>query len=92
MLKTIKPRFGAIAKKDIKIGTVILKEKPQIQDMGSLKKGIPEWIKSVMASFNQMTKVDQDEFLKMKKLPDQIPWQLRDKLQPVIGQTFQVKY
>ena len=74
--------FGAIAKKDIKIGTLILKEKSQIQVNGNLmgidrgiqslrewlEKGIPDWIKSVMASYDKMTKVDQDEFLKLDKL------------------------
>ena len=60
--------FGVIAKKDIKIGTLILKEKPQIFDNGSkledewLEKGIPDWIKSVMTSYNQMRKIDQEEF------------------------------
>ena len=89
--------FGAIAKKDIKIGTLILKEKPQIFDNGSqfqsgrewLEKGIPDWIKSVMASYNKMTKVDQDEFL---KLNNSVDGAIHDKLQTGIGQIFQVKY
>ena len=122
--------FGAIAKKDIKIGTLILKEKPQILDNGSLipelllklkksknpnqgrlsiqcqewlEKGIPDWIKSVMASYNQMTKVDQDEFLKLKNNVHSHlgHWygqsflrtaMFPETLQTVIGQTFQVKY
>ena len=98
--------LGAIAKKDIKmdylIGTSILKEKPQIFDNGNfirlglqewLKTGIPDWIKSVMASYNQMTKLDQDEFLKLNNnVRPTVNEALHDKLQTVIGQTFQVKY
>ena len=96
--------FGAIAKKDIEIGTLILKENPQIFDNGNgligsslilgqqewLETEIPDWIKSVMASYNKMTKVDQDEFLKLNNKVD--GGLLHDKLQTVIGQTFQVKY
>ena len=100
--------FGAIAKKDIKIGTLILKEKPQIFDNGSqirlkqnewLEKGIPDWIKSVMASYNQMRKIDQDEFLKLNNMirkhdlsTDKGYEKIHETLQTVIGQTFQVKY
>ena len=99
--------FGAIAQKDIKIGTWILKEKPQIFDNGNSLKGsliilgqqewleteIPDWIKSVMASYNQMTKLDQDEFLKLNNnVRPTVNRALHDKLQTVIGQIFQVKY
>ena len=97
--------FGAIAKKDIKIGTLILKERPQIFDDGSqihlkgnewLEKGIPDWIKSVMASYDQMRKMDQEEFLKLdnkiqkhdlsaEKGYDKI----HKALKAVIGQMFQ---
>ena len=97
--------FGVIAKKDIKIGTLILKEKPQIFDNGSqlkdewLEKGIPDWIKSVMASYNQMKKIDQEEFLKLNNkirkhdLSTNKGYEkIHETLQTVIGQTFQVKF
>ena len=97
--------FGAIAKKEIKIGTLILKERPQIFDNGSqihlkgnewLEKGIPDWIKSVLASYDQMRKMDQEEFLKLdnkiqkhdlsaEKGYDKI----HKALKTVIGQMFQ---
>ena len=75
----------------------------RIQEL--LAKGIPDWIKSVMASYNQMTKVDQDEFLKLNKNVHSnlrrwysqrflqtalLPETLLTRLQTVIGQTFQV--
>ena len=97
--------FGAIAKKDIKIGTLILKERPQIFDDGSqihlkgnewLEKGIPDWIKSVMASYGQMRKMDQEEFLKLDNkiqkhdLSSEKGYdKIHKKLKTVIGQTFQ---
>ena len=97
--------FGAIAKKEIKIGTLILKERPQTFDNGSqihlkgnewLEKGIPDWIKSVLASYDQMRKMDQEEFLKLdnkiqkhdlsaEKGYDKI----HKALKTVIGQMFQ---
>ena len=93
--------FGVIAKKDIKIGTLILKEKPQIFDNGSqledewLEKGIPDWIKSVMASYNQMRNIDQEEFLKLDKIQKH-DWssnkgyeKIHETLKKVIGQSYQ---
>ena len=56
--------LGAIAKKDIKRGTLILKEDPQISDDGSKKFG-PEWIKSVWESFKRMDTLEQEEYLKL---------------------------
>ena len=56
--------LGAIAKKNIKRGTLILKEDPQISDDGNKKYG-PEWIKSVWESFKRMDILDQEEYLKL---------------------------
>jgi len=56
--------LGAIAKKNVKRGTLILEEKPQIFDDGS-DEGKPEWIKSVWESFKRMRKLDQEEYLKL---------------------------
>ena len=103
--------FGAIAKRDIKIGTLILKEKPQIFDNGSqirLKENewlenditkFPDWIKSIIASYDQMRKIDQEEFLKLNNKirkhdlsTNKSYEKIHETLQTVIGQTFQVKY
>ena len=117
--------FGAIAKKDIKIGTLILKERPQIFDNGNqtrysdmfideerrkglrkgvletqdwlqwLERGIPEWICSVMASYDQMRKMDQEEFLKLNNKiqkhdlsSEKDNDEIHKRLKKVIGQTF----
>ena len=56
--------LGAIAKKNIKRGTLILKEDPQISDDGNKKFG-PEWIKSVWESFKRMDILEQEEYLKL---------------------------
>ena len=56
--------LGAIAKKNIKRGTLILKEDPQISDDGNEKFG-PEWIKSVWESFKRMDILEQEEYLKL---------------------------
>ena len=55
---------GWIAQKDIERGTLLLNEKPQICDNGGDPwKGNPEWINSVMKSFNQLSDANQKEFL-----------------------------
>ena len=55
---------GWIAQKDIKRGTLLLNEKPQIRDNGGYSwGGNPEWIKSLMKSFNQLSEANQKEFL-----------------------------
>jgi len=58
---------GWIAQKDIEKGTLLLNEKPQICVNGgdSFKDGNwdPQWIKSVMNSFHQMSVANQKEFL-----------------------------
>ena len=55
---------GWIAQKDIEKGTLLLNEKPQICDNGGDPLGgNPEWIKSVMNSFHQMSEANQKEFL-----------------------------
>ena len=56
--------LGAIAKQNIKRGTLILEEKPQISDDDN-DIGKPEWIKSVWESFKRMRKLDQEEYLKL---------------------------
>ena len=56
--------LGAIAKKNIKRGTLILKEDPQISDDGSTVFG-PEWVKSVWESFKRMDILEQEEYLKL---------------------------
>ena len=56
--------LGCVATKDIKRGTLILREKAQIL----YKKSEIEtkgWTKNVVKSFNQMNKTNQEEFLKL---------------------------
>ena len=71
--------LGCVALKDIEIGTLILKEKPQC--VGDILKPLPPnlpefwirknlpfddtWWNSVIRSFEQMKKSDQDEYLKL---------------------------
>ena len=57
--------FGCVATKDIKRGTLILREKAQIFDKETAEKLTPNGIKSVVKSFKQMSKNNQDEFLKL---------------------------
>ena len=56
--------FGCVATKDIKRGTLILREKAQISFKRS-EFGTPAWVKSVVTSFKQMSKNNQDEFMKL---------------------------
>ena len=51
--------MGCVALKDIEIGTLILKEKPQCVRSGCLN------IESVIQSFEMMSKNDQSEYLKL---------------------------
>ena len=56
-------QFGCVASKDIKKGTIILKEKPQCIANWSgsrLKK-----FENVIEAFNKMSKSDQDDYLKL---------------------------
>jgi len=70
--------LGAIAKKNIKRGTLILKEDP-VSDDGNMKFG-PEWIKSVWESFKKIDILEQEEYLKLSSdnrpsnLGFLIPW------------------
>ena len=56
--------FGCVATKDIKRGTLILREQPEII---CKRPGLvtPVWIKSLEKSFKQMNKNNQEEFLKL---------------------------
>ena len=62
--KIVGKGFGCIATKDIKRGTLILKEKGQVFDNGS-KSVTEDWIKNVVNSFNGISKSDQEEFFKL---------------------------
>ena len=64
-LETIDDKgFGLVATKDVKRGTLVLKEKAQIMDNGS-NLDDPEWSKSVMNSFCQMSEATQKEYLSL---------------------------
>ena len=81
--------LGAIAKKNIKRGTLILKEDPQISDDGNEKYG-PEWIKSVWESFKRMDILDQEEYLKLST-DHQLHFEGTSNLDfliPIIDQTY----
>ena len=61
--------LGCVASTDIKRGSLILNENPQIKSLGETlkearQKGqMAEWIKRLLKSFNQMNKADQLEFM-----------------------------
>ena len=58
--------FGCVATKDIKRGTLILREKAQMKyPKSSEKLKTQDWIKGVVQSFNQMNKKNQEEFWKL---------------------------
>ena len=75
-----------IAKKNIKRGTLILKEEAQISDDGNNLYG-PEWIKSVWESFKRMDILDQEEYLKLST-DNKNRTSNSDFLIPVIDQTY----
>ena len=56
--------LGCVATKDIKKGTLILREKAQILYADSAL-GKKDWIKNVVKSFNEMNQTNQEEFLKL---------------------------
>ena len=58
--------FGCVATKDIKRGTLILREKaPIVIKEAKSECGTTGWVKSVVTSFKQMSKNNQEEFLKL---------------------------
>ena len=54
--------LGCIARRDIKMGTLILNEKPQCFSLES-QQNFNQFCASVLKSFFSMTKEDQEEFL-----------------------------
>ena len=65
-----------VASTDIKRGSLILNENPQIKSVGETlkearQKGqMAEWIKRLLKSFNQMNKADQLEFMTLCNIYD----------------------
>ena len=59
--------FGCVATKDIKRGTLILREKAQMIYKNS-EFVTSDSIKSMVTSFEQMSKNNQEEFLKLHNL------------------------
>jgi len=68
--------LGCVASTDIKRGSLILNENPQIKSFGETlnearQKGkLAEWIKRLLKSFNQMNKADQIEFMTLCNIHD----------------------
>ena len=68
--------LGCVASTDIKRGSLILNENPQIESLGETmeearQKGqMAEWIKRLLKSFNQMNKADQLEFMTLCNIYD----------------------
>ena len=68
--------LGCVASTDIKRGSLILNENPQIKSLGETlkearQKGqMAEWIKRLLKSFNQMNKADQLEFMTLCNIYD----------------------
>ena len=68
--------LGCVASTDIKRGSLILNENPQIKSVGETlkearQKGqMAEWIKRLLKSFNQMNKADQLEFMTLCNIYD----------------------
>ena len=73
--------LGWVANKDIKRGSVIFTENPQLE-LSLEQKGAksmeinfnPNWVEKVMSSFNRMNKTDQDEYMKLSNSFDNIPF------------------
>ena len=61
--------LGCIATKDIKMGTVIMRETPQLQISLANEAGkivcCPESVLGLLASYNCMSKLDQTEYLNL---------------------------
>ena len=55
--------LGCIATEDIRKGSLILNENPQICENTEEKSWSSKWIKSLLKSFNQMSKGDQLEYM-----------------------------
>jgi hypothetical protein len=55
--------LGCVAISDIKKGSLILKENPQLYIESEEVKWSSGWIKSLMTSFNEMTETDQHEYM-----------------------------
>ena len=71
--------LGWVANKDIKRGSVIFSENPQLElsleqkDAKSMEINFnPNWVEKVMSSFNRMNKTDQDEYMKLSNSFDNI--------------------
>jgi len=68
--------LGCVASTDVKRGSLILNENPQIKSFGETlnearQKGqLAEWIKRLLKSFNQMNKADQLEFMTLCNIYD----------------------
>ena len=68
--------LGCVASTDIKRGSLILNENPQIKSVGETlkearQKGqMAEWIQRLLKSFNQMNKADQLEFMTLCNIYD----------------------
>ena len=57
--------LGCVAISDIKKGSLILKETPQLYVESEEIKWSSGWIKSLMTSFNEMIETDQHEYMKL---------------------------
>ena len=57
--------LGCVAISDIKKGSMILKENPQLYVESEEIKWSSGWIKSLMTSFNEMIETDQHEYMKL---------------------------
>ena len=57
--------LGCVAISDIKKGSLILKENPQLYVESEEIKWSSGWIKSLMTSFNEMIETDQHEYMKL---------------------------
>ena len=55
--------LGCVATEDIKKGSLILNENPQIYENTEEKSWSSKWIKSLLKSFNKMSKNDQLEYM-----------------------------
>ena len=58
--------LGAIATKDIKKGTLILKENRQLVAKSNVPNtSTDEYVRNIIRGFNQMSQLDQEEYLKL---------------------------
>ena len=60
--------LGCVATKDIRKGSLILNENPQIYENTEEKSWSSKWIKSLLKSFNKMSEADQMAYMRLKNI------------------------